>query len=265
MNLNIKGKIAVVTGANTGIGLSIAEELASEGVHLILCARRQELLFAEAEKIQRKYAVNVHAQQVDVTNMGQIASLCTSIGGLYSGGVDFLINNAGANTTESIFSAEDSRWYYEFDRNVMAIVRLVRLLANGLIARQGVIINISSIYGKQPGLGHPIFSITKSAMVMLSKCLSQELIRHKVRVNCVLPGPIWVEPNTRHHFENIAKSQGNTHPWEAYAKHAGGNFPMGRFGTVEEVSKFVCFLCSPHAAYTTGANFYIDGGCVSSI
>lgn len=265
MDLDLKGKCAIITGSNKGIGLSIAEQLASEGMNLILCARDKERLFTSANDISSRHGVTVHAKTLDVCNKDEINEFISFANAKFNDGIDVLINNAGANTSESIFTADESRWYYEFDRNVMAVVRLCKGFGNKLALKQGVIINIGSIYGKQPGLGHPIFSITKAAMVMLSKCLSQELIQHKVRVNCVLPGPIWVEPNTRYQFENIAKAQGNTHPWEAYAKHAGANFPMGRFGTVDEVSKLVCFLCSRHASYTTGANFYIDGGCVSSI
>jgi NAD(P)-dependent dehydrogenase (short-subunit alcohol dehydrogenase family) len=148
----------------------------------------------------------------------------------------------------------------------MAVVRLIRKFAPAMAnKRSGVIINNGSIYGKQANARTPVFCVTKSALMMLTKCLSMDLINYNIRVNGVLPGPVWVEPHTRQYFESLADSQGNKHTWDQYAHASAQNLPLKRWATPSEIANFITFLCSPLVSYCVGSNYYIDGGTVNIV
>ena len=149
MDLQLKNKIAVITGGSVGIGLAVARGLAEEGVHLVLVARNQQRLELEAAKISQDYGVEATAMVADVSKQNDIQELVTQISGKYQG-IDILINNAGVGSNEKIMDAPDEKWQYYWDLHVMAAVRLSR----GLIPLmknqgEGVILNNSSICAKQ--------------------------------------------------------------------------------------------------------------------
>ena len=258
MDLNLQGKVAVITGGSVGIGLAIAKSLAAEGVHLALCARNDERLQAEADALRRQYGVRVAAVAGDVSQGGDIDRLVAAIQAEF-GGVDILINNAGTGSEEKILTAGDERWQYYWDLHVMAAVRLSRALAPMMIARGGgVILNNASICATQPLYYEPIYNTTKAALVMFTKCLANELIPSNIRVNAVNPGlvmtPDWVK---------TAKilTEGTETTWQDHlAKIAKDNAPIGRFASPEEIANLFVFLCSEKASYCVGSTYYIDGG-----
>ena len=180
------------------------------------------------------------------------------------GGADILINNAGTGSEEKILTAPDERWQYYWDLHVMAAVRLSRALAPGMAARGGgVILNNASICAAQPLGYEPIYNTTKAALVMFSKCLSNELIGLNIRVNTVNPGlvltPDWIK---------TAKilTSGQAVTWEEYLDRlARDNAPIGRFASPEEIANLFVFLCSPKASYCVGSTFFIDGGWLKTI
>lgn len=258
MDLQLRDKVALITGGSKGIGLAVAQGLAKEGAHLILCSRNEEEVKAEAAHIKDSYGVRAIGVQTDVSKAEEIDQLLAAVDAEFQG-ADILINNAGTGSNETIAEASDDEWQYYWDLHVMAAVRLSR----GMLARMkkrggGVIINNSSICAKQPLGYEPIYNTTKAALSMFSKCLANEGIKDNIRVNTINPGLIltkdWVSTATE-----LGKAEGITA--EMYLDRiAKENTPIGRFATPEELANFFVFLCSPLASYCVGSTYYVDGG-----
>lgn len=258
MDLELTGKVAVISGGSNGIGLAVAKGLAQEGVHLALCARNKERLEQEAAGIRKTYDIEVLTKSVDVSDAAQITPFISAIEDTF-GGADILINNAGTGSNEKIATAQDEQWQYYWDLHVMAAIRLSRGLMPYMEQRGGgVILNNSSICAKQPLGYEPIYNTTKAALSMFSKCLANECIPMNIRVNTINPGLIltkdwWTTA------EKLAKEQGITA--KAYLDNiAEENTPIGRFATPEELADFFVFMCSPRASYCVGSTHYVDGG-----
>jgi NAD(P)-dependent dehydrogenase (short-subunit alcohol dehydrogenase family) len=258
MELGIKGKVAAITGGSDGIGLAIAQGLAAEGVHLAICARNEARVLQAAEKVGSKYGVKAIGIPADVSKAADVNRFVAEIEKAF-GGVDFLINNAGTGSEETILNAPDERWQYYWDLHVMAAVRLSRALAPRMRSRGGgVILNNASICATQPLGYEPIYNVTKAALVMFSKCLANEMIPHNIRVNTVNPGLIMTRD-----WEKTARllTEGKELTWEQYLdKIAKDNAPIGRFASPEEVADLFVYLCSPRSSYCVGSTFYVDGG-----
>ncbi|BCJ55020.1 short-chain dehydrogenase [Actinoplanes sp. NBRC 14428] len=258
MDLQLTDKVAVITGGSVGIGLAIARGLAAEGVHLALCARDGERLWAVADTIRTDFPVRVIAVPADIATPDGVALLAGAVDAEF-GGADILINNAGTGSEETILEAPDERWQAYWELHVMAAVRLARALAPGMKARGGgVILHNASICATQPLGYEPIYNVTKAALVMFSKCLANELIGDGIRVNAVNPGLV-MTPD----WQKTAKqlTAGTDTSWEAYLqKVADDNAPIGRFAEPEEIADLFVFLCSPRASYAVGSTYYIDGG-----
>lgn len=255
MDLRLTNRVAVVTGGNAGIGAAIAHGLAAEGVHLALCARDEERLRAVAAQIT---GVRVLPVAVDLTSPDGAAQVAAAVEAEF-GGADILINNAGTGSEEKILTAPDSRWQQYWELHVMAAVRLAREIAPQMKARGGgVILHNASICATQPLGYEPIYNVTKAALVMFSKCLADELIGDRIRVNAVNPGLVmtgdWIKTAK-------ALTAGTDQTWEDYlGRIATENAPIGRFATPEEIADFFVFLCSERAGYSVGSTYYVDGG-----
>lgn len=258
MDLGLKDKVAAITGGSVGIGLAIARGLAAEGVHVALCARDRERVERVASEIRSDFGVGAIGVQADVGDAGAISGFVSAIEGEF-GGADILINNAGTGSEETILQASDERWQQYWDLHVMAAVRLSRALAPSMRSRGGgVILNNASICATQPLGYEPIYNVTKAALVMLSKCLANELIGWNIRVNTINPGLV-MTPD----WQKTAKllTEGTSTTWEAYLEQiAKDNAPIGRFASPEEIADVVVFLCSPRASYCVGSTYYVDGG-----
>ncbi len=258
MDMELKGKVAVITGGSAGIGLAAAEGLAQEGVNLLLCARNEERLTEAAGRIKNKYGVKAVGVKADVTKPDDIAEAAARAEKEF-GGADILINNAGTGSAEKIMDAPDEKWQQYWDLHVMAAIRLSRALVPQMKKRGGgVIINNASICARQPLGYEPVYNTTKAALVMLSKCLANELIGDNIRVNTVNPGLV-LTPDWRKTAGILGKEQGIT-PEEYLERIAKENAPIGRFASPEELAHFFVFLCSPRASYCVGSTYYVDGG-----
>jgi NAD(P)-dependent dehydrogenase (short-subunit alcohol dehydrogenase family) len=255
MDLQLAGKVAVVTGGSAGIGRAIAHGLAAEGAHLVLCARNESRLRAVASELPDVRVLPVPADLAAPDDATRVAAAVEA----EFGGADILINNAGTGSEEKILTAPDDRWQHYWDLHVMAAVRLARALAPGMKARGGgVILHNASICATQPLGYEPIYNVTKAALVMFSKCLANELIGDNIRVNAVNPGLVMTDD-----WVKTAKllTEGTDQTWQQYLqKIADDNAPIGRFATPEEIANLFVFLSSPKAAYTVGSTYYIDGG-----
>lgn len=263
MEMELQDKIAVITGGSVGIGLAVAEALAAEGVHLALVARQEERVKQVAADIAGKYGVKAHGIRADVAMAQDVDAVIAQVQRIF-GGVDILINNAGTGSNETILDASDEKWQYYWDLHVMAAVRLARGLAPLMQQRGGgVIINNASICAKQPLYYEPIYNTTKAALMMLSKCMSNEFIKVNIRVNCINPGlvltPDWVKTATQ-----LTEGTGKTA--DDYLDKVARDFtPIARFASPEELADFFVFLCSPRASYCVGSTYYVDGGWLNVV
>ncbi len=258
MDLNLGGKVAVITGGSAGIGYAVAEGLAREGVHLVLCARDEGRLAGAAKQLGQAHGVRAVGIRADVTRPGDIDAVVSSAVSEF-GGADILINNAGTGSAEKIASAPDERWQHYWDLHVMAAVRFSRALLPLMDKRGGgVIINNASICARQPLDYEPVYNVTKAALAMFSKCLANEAMQYHVRVNCVSPGLI-LTPDWKKTSAIVSKERGVT-PQEYLDGLARDNTPIGRFASPEELADFFVFLCSDRASYCVGSTYYVDGG-----
>jgi NAD(P)-dependent dehydrogenase (short-subunit alcohol dehydrogenase family) len=263
MDLGLKGKRAVITGGSVGIGLAVAHGLAAEGVDVAIVARDRERVEREAADIGRVHRVKSTGISADVSVAAGIDAAVRRIGEVFDG-IDILINNAGTGTSETIMEAPDEKWNHFWDLHVMAAVRLSRALVPAMRKRGGgVILNTASICAKQPLGYEPIYNTTKAALVMLSKCMSNELIKDNIRVNAVNPGLI-LTPDWKKTAGIL--TQGTSTSVDQYLdKIAKDNAPIGRFAAPEELAHFYVFLCSPRASYSVGSSYYVDGGWLKTV
>ncbi len=261
MDLQLKGKRALITGGSKGIGLAVGHGLAAQGVDLIICSRNESEVKAAAEEIAAKHGVKVDPQQVDVTSAEAIDRLLTHIRDAY-GQLDIFISNAGQGSEEKIETASDERWQYYWDLHVMAAIRLSRGLIP-LLNEGGAILMNSSICAKQPLGYEPIYNTTKAALSMFSKCLANELIPKGIRVNTINPGLI-ITPDWRKTAGSLGEREGITA--DQYLDRLAKDWtPIGRFGTPEELANFFVFMCSPMASYCVGSTYYVDGGWLNVV
>lgn len=263
MDLELRDKVAVVTGASVGIGLAVAEALAAEGVHIVMAARGEERLQEEARRVGRDFDVRTVAVACDVATPEGTADLAARTREAF-GGADILINNAGTGSNETIMSAPDDKWQYYWDLHVMAAVRLARELCPSMKERGGgVVLNNASICAVQPLWYEPIYNVTKAALMMFSKTLAHEVVADNIRVNCINPGliltPDWVKTARE-------LTSGTGGDWEGHLQGVADEFAaIKRFGTPEELANFFVFLCSDRASYSVGSAYFVDGGMLKTV
>lgn len=252
MDLGLKGKVALVTGANRGIGLAIALGLAREGCNVGICARNEESLQAAAGQVEA-LGVRVAGIPADVLKPEDAARFVEDAAAQL-GGIDILINNVGANVGERrLTDSSEEDWAQTFHYNVFQGIRLTRLAVPHMRKRGGgSVVFLSSISGWIPQLsGSAQYGASKAAQIFMAEPLALELVHDRIRVNVVSPGSILFEGGS----------------WDAYRRREPGKFaayqangfPMGRLGTPEEVADVVLFLASDRAKWVNGANVRADG------
>jgi 3-oxoacyl-[acyl-carrier protein] reductase len=261
MDLALKGKVALVTGGTQGLGRSIAEALAAEGMTVSICARNAQQVIAVGAEVG---AISARAAGLgpvdhcvgDVTDAGTMQKWIEHIGGRF-GGIDVLVNNAGAARPGALGELPESAWREQFDLNLFAPVRLARLVAPYMEQRGGgSIINIGSIYGREAG-GPLTYNASKAALHSFTKMLAREFAPKSIRVNTIAPGSILAPGGNweRRFKENPAFERD-------FISH---EMPAGRLGRPDEVAYAVVMLASPRASWITGACIPVDGGQGRSI
>lgn len=263
MDLNLRGKTAVITGGSVGIGLAVAHGLAAEGVRVVIAARQAERVRAEAQNIADAHRVRAVGVACDVATAEGADALIRAVEAEF-GGADILINNAGSGSNETIMAAPDEKWQAYWELHVMAAVRLARGLAPGMRRRGGgVILHNASICAVQPLWYEPIYNVTKAALMMFSKTLAMELVGDNIRVNCVNPGLILTPDWVKTAKQLTAGSGGD---WKAYLDGvATEHAPIKRFASPEELANFFVFLCSDKASYSIGSTYFVDGGMLKTV
>jgi NAD(P)-dependent dehydrogenase (short-subunit alcohol dehydrogenase family) len=263
MDLHLRDKVAVITGASVGIGLAVANALAAEGVHVVLAARQADRLADEARNIADRHGVRAVPVACDVAKAEGTAALVAGVESAF-GGADILINNAGSGSNETIMEAPDEKWQHYWELHVMAAVRLARGLVPSMRARGGgVILHNASICATQPLWYEPIYNVTKSALMMFSKTLANEVIKDNIRVNTINAGliltPDWIKT-----AKQLTADRGGD--WEGYLQGvAREHAPINRFGLAEELANFFVFLCSDRASYSVGSTYFVDGGMLKTV
>ena len=263
MELGLKVKVAVITGASVGIGLAVAEGLAAEGAHIVMAARQEDRLKKEARRVAKQHGVKTLAVACDVGTVEGCEALAAATLKKFKG-ADILINNAGTGSNETIMEAPDAKWQAYWDLHVMAAVRLARGLVPSMKKRGGgVILHNASICAAQPLWYEPIYNVTKSALMMFSKTLAAEVVKDNIRVNCINPGlvltPDWIKT-----AKQLTAGKGGD--WEGYLQSvAEEHATIKRFASPEELAHFFVFLCSDKATYSIGSTYFVDGGMLKTV
>jgi 3-oxoacyl-[acyl-carrier protein] reductase len=245
MDLGLKNKCAVITGASKGIGRAVALRLAQEGAHVAICARGEASL-RDAEKELRASGTHVFAATCDVSDRAALDGFLESAERTL-GRVDILVNNASAFG----LTDDDQGWDTSLQIDVMASVRASWKVVPGMTANGGgAIVHISSIAGMESGWP-PAYAAAKAALISHSKTLAVTLAAKKIRVNVVAPGSIEFPGGM---WEQVKQNDRATYD----AVH--GSIPSGHLGSAEEVADAVAFLTSSRASWITGICLPVDGG-----
>jgi 3-oxoacyl-[acyl-carrier protein] reductase len=252
MDLELKDKVAIVTGGSQGIGKAAALRLAAEGASVVIAARGRELLDKVALEI-RAAGGRVAAVQADVSRAEDCARLVAEAVKAF-GRLDILVNNAGTSATGEFESVTDDIWQADFELKLFAAIRLARL-AIPHMKRQGGgrIVNITNIGAKQPRAKSMPTTVTRAAGLAFTKALSKELAPHKILVNTVCIGLV----RAGQHERKAAKAG---IALEQFYANMGKDIPLGRVGRAEEVANAIAFLASEAASYITGTSINLDGG-----
>jgi hypothetical protein len=254
MDLQLKGRTALVTGGSRGIGFGVAQLLAAEGCNLHLAARSAADLDAAARKITAAHAVNVKTHALDLSTAENAVKLARD-----GGPVDILINNAGAIPQGTITDLDDENWRSSWDLKVFGFINLTREIYRDMCGRKrGVIINVIGSAGARPTPGYLAGSMANSALMTMSCALGSDSPRFGVRVMGLNPTATATDRGVARWRNQAQKEFGDPERWRELTK----SFPFGRPATVEEVANVVVFLASDRASYMSGSVVNVDGGAV---
>jgi 3-oxoacyl-[acyl-carrier protein] reductase len=252
VDLQLTGKVAIITGSSRGLGLASARALAAEGASVVMCARGAARLEEAAESVRRDATRpdSVLAVQADLASEEGIEHVVASAVDKF-GGVDILVNNVGLGRGAGLLDTPDDVWQEAFDQTLYPAIRASRAAVPHMKARGGgVILLITSIWGREGG-GRMTYNAVKAAEISLGKSLARELAPHNIRVNSVAPGSI-LFPGGSWDTRQKADPEGLA----AFVKR---DLPFGRFGHDREVGDVVCFLASSRASWVSGACVPVDG------
>lgn len=250
-----RGRRALITGGSKGIGRSIAERLGAEGAEVAICARNADELHATKQQLETA-GISVLAQAADVTSAADIIDFVDTAAARM-GGIDYVVNNAGGAAPGNFDSLTDEAWYRDIDTKVMSMIRVTRAALPHLRASdRGRVINIGAIYGRSPDPRFFATSTLRAACLALTKTLAMQLAPDGVLVNIVNVGFI-----TTPQWDNIHQRVRPGSSWSEFeSSMVSEEVPLGRFGTVSEVSPLVSLLCSDEGQYITGASIDVAGG-----
>ena len=250
MDLGLRDRVCVVTGSTAGIGLETARLLAAEGARVVTSGRRETPGVGEALHVVADLGRPGEPERVVQAATEEL------------GAIDCLVNNVGAARQARFEDVPDGEWDAYWQLNLMSHVRAIRAVLPAMRARGGgAIVNVSSTAAKRPSTGMPHYSVTKAAMLSLSRLVADLYAKDGIRCNAVAPGPTatdaWLGEG------GLADQQGGDRN-EVLAKVGAGR-PLGRLARPEEIAAVVVFLCSDRASYVTGAAWSADGGTVPII
>jgi 2-keto-3-deoxy-L-fuconate dehydrogenase len=245
MSGRLSNKIALVTAAAQGIGRATAEAFVREGA---------QVFAADINEATLTQVTGVKPLRLDVTKPDMIAECAAAIGGL-----DILFNCAGFVHPGSILECTEEDWDFGMTLNIRSMFRLIKAFLPGMITRGGAsIVNVSSVAGSVKGVPNRfVYSVTKAAVVGLTKSVAADFLKQKIRCNAICPGTV-DSPSLAQRIASQAQAEGKTAPEirETFVARQ----PMGRLGRPEEIAALAVYLASDESAFTTGQIHVIDGG-----
>jgi 3-oxoacyl-[acyl-carrier protein] reductase len=260
MDLGLKDRICLVTGSTAGIGLETARLLVAEGARVVINGRDADRAEQARAEVGAAFAV-----AADLSQAGAAAALVAETASAL-GPVQCLVNNVGDAYKAAFEEVTDEQWDSMWQLNVMSYVRCIRAVLPAMKeAGAGTIVNVSSTAGKRPSTGMPNYSVTKAAVLSLSRLVADLYAKHGIRCNAVAPGPTataaWLGDG------GLADQQaaGSIRTRQQVLEAVGAGRPLGRLAEPDEIAAVIVFLCSERASYVTGSAWSADGGTVPII
>ncbi len=243
MSENLKGEVALVTGASRGIGAAIADELAAQGATVIGTATSESGAKAIGERLAARGG---HGRVLDVSDAASVEALIDGIG-KEIGAISILVNNAGITRDNLLMRMKEEDWQAILDTNLTSVYRTSKAVMRSMMkARKGRIVNIASVIGVTGNAGQANYAAAKAGIIAFSKSLAKEIGSRGITVNVVAPG--FIDTDMTKALPEDAKNA------------MLGQIALGRFGEPADIARAVAFLAGPSAAYITGETLHVNGG-----
>ena len=260
MDLGLRDRVCVVTGSTGGIGLATARLLAAEGARVVVTGRDPVRL--EAARVDSGAELALEADFSEPAAPERVLSQAAD----ELGPVTVLINNVGLARQADVLEVADREWDEFWQLNVMSHVRAIRAAVPAMrAAGGGSIVNVSSTAGKRPSTGMPHYSVTKAAVLSLSRLVADLYAKDGIRCNAVTPGPTATEAWLGKGGLADQQAARSGQDRQTVLESVGAGRPLGRLAEPEEIAAVIAFLCSERASYVTGASWSADGGTVPII
>lgn len=259
MSFQVEGKVAVVTGGSSGIGLAAVEILVAEGAKVAWCGRDEQRLVESKRYILEKYPhAHVFTQVCNVLDKEDVKNFAQTVK-QHLGNVDMLINNAGQGRVSTFENTQDEDWMKEIELKYFSVLHPIRAFLDDLKnSANGSVTNVNSLLALQPEPHMIATSSARAALLNLTHSLAHEFIQYNVRVNSILLGMV-ESAQWKRRYETRSDPNQSWQDWTAnIAKKRG--IPMARLGKPEEPARALVFLASPLASYTTGSTIDVSGG-----
>ena len=255
MEIDLRGKVAVVTGGRQGIGHGITQAFLEAGASVLTCARDGAGLNAQVDTWCAAHGERIAGIAADVGKAEDVERLMAEANSRF-GGVDVLVNNAATSESGTLASLSDAQWQREFDVKLLAMIRTARAAVPLMLARGGgSIVNINAIFARQPDMTFYASSVVRAGCLAFTKLLAREHAQQGIRANAIGLGLVetpawqaWHDPSQGSYADFLG------------AAAADYRVPMGRVGQVREVANVALFLASDAASYVTGTQLDVDGG-----
>lgn len=262
MELELKGKVAVVTGASKGMGRAIAAGLAAEGARVCIVARDAGILGAAAEAIRAETSADVLAIPGDVSDPELAQMIVERTTGKW-GRLDIVVNNAGGPPPGAFLEHSESAWQQALNANFLSAVRLTKAAVPHMkTKRWGRIVSITSTVAREPTPEMVLSASARAALLAFSKAIAIELAQHNITVNTICPGSV-LTGRAESLLQRVAEKEKKSYA-DVLARSQAG-IPIRRFATPKEIADVAVFLASERGSYVTGAALTVDGGLTKGL
>ena len=257
MDLALTGRVCVVTGSTAGIGFATARLLSAEGARVVVTGRDEERVERARSRAGAELGIAADARTPEELLRRAASEL---------GPIDCLVNNVGFAYQTDFLAVTDEEWSDLWNLNVMSYVRAIRAVVPSMRERErGVIVNVSSTAGKRPSTSMPHYSVTKAAVLSLSRLVADLYAKDGIRCNAVTPGPTATDSWLGEGGLADQQAERTRSDREDVLAAVGAGRPLGRLAQPDEIAAVIAFLCSERASYVTGAAWSADGGTVPII